>query len=264
MKKAKRKTSLLKRLQKGSIGGFFAFGIVALLLGVALFTVGGIQPSRMSQNGDEVKIITPTPDIERSNLQLQTFGYITIAPTPNAYGNLCKDGGVNNEPEILVGYSPAAGQSVGATGQIKVWVNDEGAPFVAPNEQVDATTGKVISHGDTTAKAADNFLYEPALYLDGQTAESDGSPYFPDYIKGQYNNNPPNFQRSGQQCNNGITGAPIDTPPSGSHIVSGYCTAEYIWNISSLGLSAGSHQAEFVIHDGDRDRGVGCINITIQ
>src|SRR5215831_9740496 len=43
---------------------------------------------------------------------------------------LCMAGGANNEPEILVGYSPANGQSVGATGQIKVWVNDEGAPII--------------------------------------------------------------------------------------------------------------------------------------
>src|SRR5437879_1511481 len=56
---------------------------------------------------------------------------------------LCTPGGVNNEPEILVGYAPANGQSVGLGGQIKVWVNDEGASIIAPGEQVDATTGAI-------------------------------------------------------------------------------------------------------------------------
>jgi hypothetical protein len=50
-------------------------------------------------------------------------------PPPPA---VCSDMQVSTEPEILVGYSPAMGQTVGLTGQIKVWVNDENAPFIAP------------------------------------------------------------------------------------------------------------------------------------
>jgi hypothetical protein len=40
-------------------------------------------------------------------------------------------------------------------------------------------------------------------------------------------------------------------------------TAEFIWDVNSLGLKPGQYLAEFVIHDGDRDRGVGCVAITI-
>ena len=255
LKRTKRRT---KKLQVGHAGNIFVFGIVGLTMIVAAVTVGGFKKSPILSNNEEiVKVISPSPDIQHNNLQLQTFGFITIAPTPQSYGNLCQAGGVNNEPEILVGYSPAAGETISQTGQIKVWVNDEGAPFVAPNEQVNLTTGEVTLHGDTTAKAPDNFLYEPALYIAPNTADSaNPAPHFPDFVKGQFNNNPP-------KRDDGIKGAPIDPVPAGSKNDLEY-TAEYIWNVASLGLSPGSHEAQFVIHDGDRDRGIGCISIQIQ
>jgi hypothetical protein len=233
----------------------FIIGIIALMVVAAINTIGGLQPNDAPRNGQTVMIVTPTPDTVRNNLQLQTFGYVTIAPTPK-YSNLCAEGGVNNEPEILVGYAPAAGQTVSATGQIKVWVTDEGVPLIAPNEQVNLSTGKVMVHGDTAAKAPDNFLWEPALYLDS-LAESGGVAHFPDYIKGDFNNN----IHSGAETS-GTVGAPIDTPPSGGG--KGGYTAEYIWDVASLGLTSGTHAAQFIIHDGDNDRGVGCVNIQIQ
>jgi len=168
---------------------------------------------------------------------------------------LCKAGGVNNEPEILVGYAPATGQSVGAGGQIKVWVNDEGAPIIAPGEILDPSTGAVTTPGDRTAKAPDGYLWEPALYLAPQTAENGGTPHFPDFIRGDYNNT--TKKGAGQHV------AGMDPPPAGS-VLSEMYTAEMIWNVDALGLAPGSYIAEFVIHDGDRDRGVGCVTITIQ
>ena len=41
-------------------------------------------------------------------------------------------------------------------------------------------------------------------------------------------------------------------------------TAEMVWSVDALALPPGMYIAEFVIHDGDRDRGVGCVTITIQ
>jgi hypothetical protein len=174
-------------------------------------------------------------------------------PTPT----LCNVGGVNNEPDILVGYSPANGQSVGAGGQIKVWVTDEGAPIIAPGEVVDPNTGVITTPGDRTAKAADGYLWEPALYIAPQTAENGGTPHFPDMIKGHYNPDPTTTWTAGQLVQG------MDPPPAGAQLLDDY-TGEDIWNVSSLGLSPGAYMAEFVIHDGDRDRGVGCVTIVIQ
>ena len=168
---------------------------------------------------------------------------------------LCQAGGVNNEPEILVGYAPASGQSVGAGGQIKVWVNDEGAPIIAPGEVVDPSSGAITTPGDRTAKAPDGFLWEPALYIAPATAENGGTPHFPDRIFGDYNNT--------TQKGAGLHVAGMELPPPGSVLSEKY-TAEFVWNVDALMLPAGTYVAEFVIHDGDRDRGVGCVTITIQ
>jgi hypothetical protein len=168
---------------------------------------------------------------------------------------LCQAGGVNNEPEILVGYAPANGQTVGAGGQIKVWVNDEGAPIIAPGEIVDPQSGVITTPGDRTAKAADGYLWEPAVYIAPQTAENGGTPHFPDFIHGDYNDT----TKKGP----GLHVAGMDPPPSGSVLSENY-TAEFVWNVSTLMLPTGTYIAEFVIHDGDHDRGVGCVTITIQ
>jgi hypothetical protein len=168
---------------------------------------------------------------------------------------LCQPGGVNNEPEILAGYSPSNGQSVGAGGQIKVWVNDEAAPIIAPNEQIDPSTGVITAAGDRTAKAPDGYLWEPAVYIAPQSAENGGMPHFPTAIKGSYNNT--------TQKGPGTLVAAMDPVPAGTMLPEKY-TAEIIWNVDSLGLAPGTYVAEFVIHDGDKDRGIGCVTITIQ
>jgi hypothetical protein len=170
---------------------------------------------------------------------------------------LCTDKDINNEPEILGAYSPANGESVGKNGQIKLWVTDEHPPFIAPNEQVDNSTGAITAPGDRAAKANDGYLFEPALYIAPQTAETGGTPHFPQLIKGWYNNNP---VAGGKKV--GMQGAPIDPPPAGSNLTEKY-SGEDIWDVSSLGLAPGTYIAEFVIHDGDEDRAIGCITITI-
>jgi len=61
----------------------------------------------------------------------------------------------------------------------------------------------------------------------------------------------------------GLSIMPGRSPPAGSVLAEKY-TAEFVWNVNTLGLAAGTYIAEFVIHDGDRDRGVGCVTIIIQ
>jgi hypothetical protein len=168
---------------------------------------------------------------------------------------LCTKGPVNTEPEIIVGYQPGNGQTVGGNGQIKVWVNDEGAPIIATNEQVDATSGVITAPGDRAAKAPDSYLWEPAVYIAPNTAEMGGTPYFPQNIKGDYNNS-----YLGIGFPHHVSG--MDPVPPGS-MVTEIFTAEYIWDVNALALAPGTYLAEFVIHDGDSDRGIGCVSIVI-
>ncbi len=176
-------------------------------------------------------------------------------PDGGGVPSLCTDPSINTEPGILVAYAPSLGQSVGSQGQIKVWVNDEGAPFISSGEQVDPTTGAVTTPGARSATAPDGLLWEPAIYLAPQTPLNGGVPYFPDWIKGTYNNAPPTAGR-------GITGAAIDPLPSGTVLHDKY-TAEYVWDVSAMGLTPGRYTAVFVVHDGDRDRGIGCVTMSV-
>ena len=271
VKQKKKKTSS-KKLQRGTVGSFFVFGVLALLIVVGLTAVGGLPPQSFPDSGQNVIPISPTPDVNHDTLQLKTFGYITIAPTPVLGANsLCNDKSKNTEPEILEAFSPLTGTSVGSTGQIKVWVVDELPPMVAPGLTTDASgSGTVINPGNQSALASDGYLYDPALYVD-KPVEQGGSPAFPNYVKGVYDPTPPNATCTGFNCyqqGKGVNGATPDPLPAGSPKIgcgNPICyEAEYIWDVSKLGLSTGTHQAEFLIHDGDRDRGIGCVTIKIQ
>ncbi len=275
--KVKKRKRPAKKLQKGSVGNFFVFIVLVILIIAGLSAVGGLPTQIANNNGQVVAVVTPsTNGNSYSNLQLKTFGYVTLAPTPTlaapppqqvppVTGGLCQPGGVNNESQIIAATLPASGQSISPTGQVKVWVTDEGEPMIAPGETVNSD-GSIATAGNRASKADDNYLYEPALYLDSFTAEMGGTPHFPNYIKGQVNNDP------SHPVMTVITSAavPADPLPAGktstclnTNFFKCY-TAEYIWNIASLGLTSGNHRAEFVIHDGDFDRGVGCIDLQIQ
>ena len=134
-------------------------------------------------------------------------------------------------------------------------MNDEGAPFISPNEQLDPVTGAITVPGDRTARAPDGYLWEPALYIAPATAENGGTPHFPSMIKGWYN-----YPGRGKTA--GFPGAPIDPVPGNPPLQEKY-TSEDIWNVSDLGLRPGTYIAEFVVWDGDTDRAVGCITIIV-
>jgi hypothetical protein len=178
---------------------------------------------------------------------------------------LCTDEDINNEPEILVGYSPAMGESVAENAQIKVWINDERPELIAEGEQIDPNTGEITTPGDRTAKADDGYLWEPALYIAPQTAESGGTPHFPQYIKGWYNNaaRPSGGIRGGRRGTiDGVEVPGMDPVPPGQRLTEDYST-EVIWDVNALGLAPGTYIGEFVIHDGDHDRAIGCVTIMI-
>jgi hypothetical protein len=262
--KYKRKINTAKKLQKGTVGNFFVYGMLGLLVVLGITAIGGVQSPSYDNSGTPVNIVTPTLSPNHSTLQLQWFGYVTSAPTPTfappAAPSLCQEGGANDEATILVAYSPISGQTVSQTGQIKVWVADEGAPIIAPGEILNSS-GQITTPGNQSAKAPDNYLWEPALYIAPQTAESGGTPHFPSAIKGDYNNDPNNPRTAGSN----IVG--MDPIPAGTSIPDpsyNQYRAEDIWDVSTLGLGPGNYTAEFVIHDGDENRGVGCVSIQIQ
>jgi hypothetical protein len=172
--------------------------------------------------------------------------------------------GVNNEPEILAGFSPDDGQSVAYGGQIKAWVTDEWVMVIAPNEQIDPNTGAIAVPGDRTARGPDGYLWEPALYVAPENADNGGTPHFPTAIKGIYNST----STSGGV---GKVAAGMDPIPAGATGNPG-CpgtakalkyTSEIIWDVKSLGIGPGKHLIQLVVHDGDEDLGVGCLRIVV-
>jgi hypothetical protein len=193
-------------------------------------------------------------------------GFEDAAPPP--FPPLCTDPILNVEPELQVAYFPGQGQTVGLNGQIKVWLNDECPPLIAPGEQVDPTTG-AITPGNRSATAPDGMLYEPALYLAPDTPQNGGTPHFPQQIKGDYNMGP--GYRGSCQITNGsglYHGPPIDTPPPGTNVTQPFpwpvaYLLEDVWDVSALGLAPGSYTGVFVVMDGDGDRSIGCINIVV-
>src|ERR1700691_5384629 len=164
--KQKKKKISAKKIQRGSIGSFFVFGVLALLIVLGITAVGGLPPQSYPNSGQQVIVLTPTPDANHNTLQLKTFGYITIAPTlPLGTDSLCTDPTKNTEPAIIAAYSPQTGGTVGTNGQIKVWVVDELPPIVAPGLTTNAD-GSVKDKGNQGALAPDSYLYDPALYVD--------------------------------------------------------------------------------------------------
>jgi len=229
--------------------------IILFVVAIGVFLAGGFVTVTTNYNPSIGIPTTPTPETKKQSLQLQTIPLVTPVPQQPT---LCQQGGVNDESDILAGYQPGTGQSVGATGQIKVWVTDEGSPKISEGEVVNASSGQITTPGQRSAKAPDNYLWEPALYV-SVYAENGGTPHFPSTIKGNYNNHPNIDILLGDPS---PSGPAIDPIPQSARKL--YYTAEYIWDVNSLGLSSGTYVAEFVIHDGDENRGVGCVSITIQ
>jgi hypothetical protein len=164
-------------------------------------------------------------------------------PTPS-----CSNLAINTEAKILVAYSPGPGQSVGPGGAIKVWVADESPPIIAPGEIADPTTGAITTPGQRSLLAPDGYPWEPVLYINGKA-------YYPNAIKGDYNS---------ASTTRGLPmlGGPVEPTPTG-YVSPLPFTCEDIWDVSSLGLPPGTYAATFVVHDGDIDRGVGCVIIVI-
>jgi hypothetical protein len=173
----------------------------------------------------------------------------------------------HSSPLYVDGYDPPLGHTVGRTGQIKVWLSDWTAPVIAKGEMIDNVTGVITTPGDRMATAADGLLYEPAVYIAPQSPIAGGTPHFPQSIKGSYNEDPPSV--AGWSAAPVTRGAPVDPIPpdiwidAGVHTFGGPYEAEFVWDVSALGLDPGTYQVIFSVHGGYNGRAIGCVSVAI-
>lgn len=228
-------------------GALYIIFIMVGLLGLA-YIASGPTPSQTPILTGPESIITPAPQKNaQAMLQLYNFGAATITPPVNG---LCKKGGANNHPEALVAYTPPQATAVSTDGQISLWVSDTKPPHIAPNEVVIGGTGAIRTPGDRNATAPDGYRWEPQLYIFPATVENKGQPYYPNFIRGGYNNG-----TAMDSHNNDVI------PPD--HLPTSNTTVEYIWNVNDIGLTDRDYQIEFVAHDGNNGLGVKCISLRV-
>jgi len=261
----------------GAGGGTIYVVLIMLIVGVLAFEMmGGKLPSAspVNTNGQQVIVDPYVPDPAKKNLQLYTFTGHTPVPTaplpttPPAAN--CEHNNINQEDSMIIGFDPGYDKSVGAGGDIRAWYTDENPPMISLGEKVDPGTGNVTKRGDTSivdtcsSGKSLNISFEPSLTIGGNV-------FYPDKIKGTFY---PSSTCSYDPSRNGPKGPPIDDfkpYQAGTPGLKNYGpgrdlseTAEFIWHVSSLGLTPGNHQAKIIAHDGDREIGILCANITIQ
>lgn len=239
----------LSYLQRGGVntGALYIMAILFIITGIAFYASGPMPSRAVVPNGTEVVRNDPKRENPKENLQLYSFGGVTITP-PAA--SLCKKGGANNHPEIIIAYSPMHARGVATNGQIKVWLNDNAPIKIAPAENVVRGSGSIKKPGDRTAKAPDGYLWHPAMYVFPNTVEANGTPYFPNLIRGSYNNGSPKVSYGADQL------PPYAKAPLPHSL-------QLVWNVKDIGLTPGAYQLQFVIHDGAEGRGIGCISIRV-
>lgn len=234
--------------------GYVDLLFLALAAFVGILLAGGFSFINLAPQNPPTTIViavSPTPFSMHKSLQLDSFGFTTPtpAPSPTIPTASCKSN-FNQEPENYTA-------SVYVSGQLKIWACDEHTPFLAPGAQVNNTTGQITNPGNTTAKDSSGNIYAPRIYLDNDNIVSNIHPIYPNFVKGNYTS--PDGSAKG---NTTIDPIPPNHPgpiPCDSPSISD----EYIWNISTLGLTLGTHQVQFVFHDGDEDQGLGCFSISI-
>ncbi len=228
-------------------GALYIIFIIIVISGFAYIMSGPTPSQTPTLIGPEVAASKPNTNQSRTVLQLYNFGGATITPPVT---NMCSKGGANKNPNALISFSPSQATAVSSDGQISLWVSDSKSPYISPNEVVTKSSGAIKTKGDLTAKAPDNYLLEPQLYVFPATVENNGKAYFPDFAKGNYNN--------------GVlqTSFNSDVLPPISLQKNDY-TLELVWNVKNIGLTDGAYNIEFVAHDGNENLGVKCISIRV-
>lgn len=228
-------------------GALYIIFIMIIITGFGYIASGPTPSQTPILTGPEVALNKNTTNKAQADLQLYNFGGATITP-PTA--NLCTKGGVNKDPDALIAYTPAQASAVSSDGQISLWVSDNKQPYVAPNEEVTRSSGAIKFEGERDTTAPDGYRLEPQLYISPATLENNGKPYYPDFIRGDFNNGTP-------QNSFNYDVIPPDALPQKRY------TVEFIWNVSEIGLTDNDYNIEFVARDGNENLGVKCITIRV-
>jgi len=228
-------------------GALYIIFIMLAIFGFAYIASGPTPSQTPILKGPEVVLTNRTNNTAKANLQLYNFNGVTITPPTTS---LCRKGGANIHPEALIAYLPDQASAVSSTGQIKLWVSDTHPPAISPNEIITRSSGSVKTPGDRGARAPDNYLWEPQLYIFPQTVENNGQQYFPSLVQGNYNNG------------SDMVSYGSDVLPPSALPLSKY-TVEFVWNVKDIGLTDGEYQIEFVAHDGNQKLGVRCMTLRV-
>ena len=229
-------------------GALYIIFIMLAIIGFAYITSGPTPSQTPILTGPEVVLKKSVSSTAKANLQLYKFDGTTITPP---ISSLCNKGGANKHPEALVGYSPQQAYAISTNDQIKLWVSDSQPPFISPNEVINRSAGDVKTPGDRNATAPDGYKWEPQLYVFPQTVDKNGQPYYPDFVHGNYNTT----------LVEGVSYGSDNLPPNSLPL--GKFTAEFVWNVKSIGLTDNDYQIQFVAHDGNKQLGVKCINLRV-
>lgn len=228
-------------------GALYIIFILLALIGFAYLATGPTIQQTPVETGPLAVVNESANTQAHANLQLYQFPGATITPPVT---NLCKKGGINIHPEALVAVEPQEATGVSNTGQISLWVSDNKAPVVAPGQLAVRSSGAIKVPGDIEAPAPDGYLMEPQLYILPAGLEKNGKAYFPNDVKGEYNNGLP------QDSFN------TDLIPNYALPTSTY-TVEFVWNVASIGLTDGIYNIEFVAHDGNEKLGIICTTLYV-
>lgn len=229
-------------------GALYIIAIILIIIAVSYIATGPTPTHSAVPNGTEVVIGKAKKENNKAQLQLYTFAAATITPPMSS---LCQKGGANKNPELIIATYPPNGTGITKDDQIKAWLNDS-TPFkVAPGEIITRGSGAVKTPGDRTAKAPDNYLIEPALYIFPNTADAGGRPYFPTFLKGSYDNGDIRVSYNS------------DPVPNSATFKDKGRSLELVWNVKDLNLGTGSYQLQFVAHDGQGNLAVKCVSMRI-
>jgi hypothetical protein len=233
-------------------GALYIIFIMLAITGFAYITSGPTPSQIPVLTGPEVALTTGKTGKAQANLQLYNFNGATITPPTTS---LCTKGGANVHPEALVAYSPDQSTAISNTGEIKLWVSDSKQPYISPGELITRSNGAVKAAGDRTATAPDTYKIEPQLYVFPYTVEKNGQAYYPDFVKGDYNNGTAATPATGVSYGGDVL--PISALPTSNF------TVEFVWKVANIGLTDGDYNIEFVAHDGHLNLGIRCMTLRI-
>lgn len=198
-------------LERGEVAdGALYVVVILVVIGSAGFLFSGSLPSPRTPKtiGQQVMVLSPSPQNARSNLQLYTFNGVPVTPTSSpvaiAPSGSLEDCGNNlaftSEPQTLYAYNVGASAASGNQLALKVFYSDEwpltlGSGTVSPMNQQPSDHVSNPNVGDTSQRDSAGLPYFPSVFLTDVTsnakdnsgdAEKGGTPQKPNDVYGAW------------------------------------------------------------------------------